>query len=273
MGANPVRIKQWAFGIATATLALAGALLIIVGPVEPTLDRAYIGRTFCVVVLAGLGSMTRHAGRRHHPRRRRVDRADAARRLLGAGGLVRAAAAHPRGAPARPVREMTMTASWPSGSARRVVPALALRARRCSIKNEYYLLRRLRGPAVHRARHRLEHPGRLCGLRELRHRRLLRRSAPTSRWRCSRRSRCRCRCRSSRRRRSARLLGFATGLLTLRLRGIFFSIATVALAIILETLIINWKFVGGATGIQIAAPAGDAAVRLLHQDAVRGHGA
>ncbi len=58
MGANPVRIKQWAFGIATAVTALAGAMLIIVGPVEPSLDRVYIGRTFCVVVLAGLGSMT-----------------------------------------------------------------------------------------------------------------------------------------------------------------------------------------------------------------------
>ena len=57
MGANPVRIKQWAFGIATGVTALAGALLIIVGPVEPSLDRVYIGRTFCVVVLAGLGSM------------------------------------------------------------------------------------------------------------------------------------------------------------------------------------------------------------------------
>lgn len=58
MGANPVRIKQWAFGIATAVTALAGAMLIIVGPVEPGLDRVYIGRTFAVVVLAGLGSMT-----------------------------------------------------------------------------------------------------------------------------------------------------------------------------------------------------------------------
>jgi branched-chain amino acid transport system permease protein len=57
MGADPVRVKQWAFGIATATCALAGALLIIVGPVEPGLGRLYIGRTFCVVVLAGLGSM------------------------------------------------------------------------------------------------------------------------------------------------------------------------------------------------------------------------
>src|SRR6195256_205054 len=58
MGANPIRIKQWAFGIATAALGVAGALLIIVAPVEPTLDRTYIGRTFCIVVMAGLGSMT-----------------------------------------------------------------------------------------------------------------------------------------------------------------------------------------------------------------------
>ncbi len=58
MGANPVAIKQWAFGIATAVLGIAGALLIIVAPVEPTLDRAYIGRTFCIVVMAGLGSMS-----------------------------------------------------------------------------------------------------------------------------------------------------------------------------------------------------------------------
>jgi branched-chain amino acid transport system permease protein len=58
MGADPVRIKQWAFGIATAVSALAGALLIIVGPVDPSMDRIYIGRTFCVVVLSGLGSMS-----------------------------------------------------------------------------------------------------------------------------------------------------------------------------------------------------------------------
>ena len=58
MGANPMRIKQWAFGIATAVAAVAGAMLIIIGPVDPGMDRAYIGRTFSVVVLAGLGSMT-----------------------------------------------------------------------------------------------------------------------------------------------------------------------------------------------------------------------
>jgi branched-chain amino acid transport system permease protein len=50
-------------------------------------------------------------------------------------------------------------------------------------------------------------------------------------------------------------LGFTTGLLTLRLRGIFFSIATIAVTIILETVIINWKYVGGATGVQVLRPA------------------
>lgn len=49
-------------------------------------------------------------------------------------------------------------------------------------------------------------------------------------------------------------LGYATGLLTLRLRGIFYSIATVAVAIIIETLIVNWRYVGGSTGIQILRP-------------------
>ena len=50
------------------------------------------------------------------------------------------------------------------------------------------------------------------------------------------------------------LFGFLVGLLTLRMRGIFFSIATIALTIIVETFIINWKFVGGATGIQLIRP-------------------
>jgi branched-chain amino acid transport system permease protein len=57
MGADPVRVKQWGFGLAMATCALAGALMIIVGPVEPGLGRVYIGRAFCVTVLAGLGSL------------------------------------------------------------------------------------------------------------------------------------------------------------------------------------------------------------------------
>jgi branched-chain amino acid transport system permease protein len=51
------------------------------------------------------------------------------------------------------------------------------------------------------------------------------------------------------------LMGVALGLLTLRMRGIFFSIATIALTIIIETAITNWRYVGGAAGIQIQRPA------------------
>ena len=50
------------------------------------------------------------------------------------------------------------------------------------------------------------------------------------------------------------LMGFALGLLTLRMQGIFFSIATIALTIIIETSMTNWRYVGGAAGIQIQRP-------------------
>lgn len=50
------------------------------------------------------------------------------------------------------------------------------------------------------------------------------------------------------------LIGLGTGYLTLRLRGVFFAIATLALAIVLETLITNWDFVGGASGAYVIRP-------------------
>ena len=53
---------------------------------------------------------------------------------------------------------------------------------------------------------------------------------------------------------AAGLVGLATGYLTLRLRGVFFAIATLALAIVLQTLIVNWAFVGGARGVYILRP-------------------
>ena len=52
----------------------------------------------------------------------------------------------------------------------------------------------------------------------------------------------------------AGLLGFGAGLLTLRLRGIFFAIATIAVTVIMETLFINWRYAGGATGLQLLRP-------------------
>ena len=57
MGADPIRIKRIAFGISIATAAIAGALLIIIIPVEPSVGREYIGRAFAICVLGGLGSL------------------------------------------------------------------------------------------------------------------------------------------------------------------------------------------------------------------------
>ncbi len=50
------------------------------------------------------------------------------------------------------------------------------------------------------------------------------------------------------------LLGLGTGALTLRLRGVYFAIATLALAIVLETLMVNFEYAGGSTGAFILTP-------------------
>ena len=52
----------------------------------------------------------------------------------------------------------------------------------------------------------------------------------------------------------AALVGLGTGYLTLRLRGVFFSIATLALAVVVQTLITNWDYVGGARGAYVLRP-------------------
>jgi branched-chain amino acid transport system permease protein len=57
MAASPTRIKRIAFAISIATCAIAGALLIIIQPVEPSVGREYIGRVFAICVLGGLGSL------------------------------------------------------------------------------------------------------------------------------------------------------------------------------------------------------------------------
>jgi branched-chain amino acid transport system permease protein len=50
------------------------------------------------------------------------------------------------------------------------------------------------------------------------------------------------------------IVGLGTGYLTLRLRGAFFAIATLALAVVLQTLIVNWDYVGGSRGAYIIRP-------------------
>ena len=58
MGADPIKVKQWAFGIGIATAVVAGALLITIHPVEPSVGRLYIGRVFAIVILGGMGSIS-----------------------------------------------------------------------------------------------------------------------------------------------------------------------------------------------------------------------
>jgi branched-chain amino acid transport system permease protein len=57
MAADPVKIKRVAFALSIATCSVAGACLIIIQPVEPSIGRDYIGRVFAICVLGGLGSL------------------------------------------------------------------------------------------------------------------------------------------------------------------------------------------------------------------------
>jgi len=57
LAVDPIRIKRIAFGISIATASLAGALLIIIQPIEPSVGREYIGRVFAICVLGGMGSL------------------------------------------------------------------------------------------------------------------------------------------------------------------------------------------------------------------------
>jgi branched-chain amino acid transport system permease protein len=50
------------------------------------------------------------------------------------------------------------------------------------------------------------------------------------------------------------IVGFGMGYLTLRLRGAFFAIATLALAVVLQTMVVNWDYVGGSRGAYIIRP-------------------
>ncbi len=58
MAIDPARIKRIAFGLSLATCSIAGALLVIVIPIEPSVGRLYIGQVFAIVVLGGLGSQS-----------------------------------------------------------------------------------------------------------------------------------------------------------------------------------------------------------------------
>ena len=52
----------------------------------------------------------------------------------------------------------------------------------------------------------------------------------------------------------AGLAGLGLGYLTLRLRGVFFAIASLALSVVLYVFVVNWDFVGGARGAYVLQP-------------------
>jgi branched-chain amino acid transport system permease protein len=58
IGVNPIKIKEIAFGLAIGTAVMAGALLIIIQPIEPSMGRDFIGRVFAICVLGGMTSLT-----------------------------------------------------------------------------------------------------------------------------------------------------------------------------------------------------------------------
>ncbi len=272
MGANPIRIKQWAFGIATAVLGIAGALLIIVAPVEPTLDRDLYRADLLRRGHGRARQHERHAGRRHHPRRRRNHRTHPVRRLLGAGYFLCDAARRSRRTAAGPVRQAIMKRNgiyfW-IGAALFLAGALLMTQ---VIGNQYpffacYVILQFIvlavawsilggyagyvnfgtsaffGMGVYTAVFLFKAFGAPLAVQ-------IAAAAAVG-----------------------ALMGFALGLLTLRMQGIFFSIATIALTIIIETTITNWRFVGGAAGIQMQRPPVTRAVRQLCADAVLRSGA
>src|SRR5258707_1002801 len=195
----------------------------------------------------------RHARRRHHPRRRRTDRPDPVRRLLGASHFVRDAARRSRRPAAGPVRQAIMTRNgiffW-IGATLFLAAALLMTQ---VVGNQYpffacYVILQFIvlavawsilggyagyvnfgtsaffGMGVYTAVFLLKAFGAALAVQ-------IAAAAAVG-----------------------ALMGFALGLLTLRMQGIFFSIATIALTIVIETSITNWRYIGGAAGIQMQRP-------------------
>ena len=129
MAADPSRIKRIAFGLSIATASIAGAILIIIQPVEPSIARDYIGRIFAICVMGGLGSFggtvlaAMMLGDRGKPD------FDVLRSVLVAGRGVWVPAPHACGAARRPVRTQLMrnvrfSSACPAGRSRGALPSL-----------------------------------------------------------------------------------------------------------------------------------------------------
>ena len=252
MAANPTRIKRIAFGLSIATASVAGAVLIIIQPVEPSIGRDYIGRVFAICVLGGMGSF---AGTVVAAMTLGIVESLTVHILwavLVAGGRLWISAGHARRAAGRAVRPLAVNAAkfllWlliaagaVFGLARLidnayvffagyVVLQYIVLATAWNILGGYtgyvnfgtaafFALGAYTTVVLHKLT-ALPLPlmmplgGVVSGI-----------------------------------------VGLGTGYLTLRLRGAFFSIATLALAVVVQTLITNWNFVGGSRGAYIVRPA------------------
>ncbi len=252
MAADPSRIKRFAFGLSIATASVAGALLIIIQPVEPSIGRDYIGRIFAICVLGGMTSFPGMLAGADPDRRRRKPHRHLLRPLLGAGRGLRLSAADPGDPPRRHPRAVTMTTArfWIVSF---LVAVAILLVSRGFFTNEYYFFAAYQvlqfivlatawnilggytgytnfgvgaffagGAYTAVVLHKLTSlpvpvmmlaAGLVSGL-----------------------------------------IGFGMGYLTLRLKGVFFAIATLAMAIVAQTLITNWDFVGGSRGIYVIRP-------------------
>ena len=103
MAVDPIRIKRIAFGISIASASLAGAFLIVIQPVEPSVGREYIGRVFAICVLGGMGSLPGTVIAAMLVGIVESLTVDLLRPVLGARGLVRIFVADAGGAAGRPV--------------------------------------------------------------------------------------------------------------------------------------------------------------------------
>ena len=233
------------------------------------MDRVYIGRTFCVVVLAGLGSMTGTLAAGLILGIAESIVLMMPRRLVGAGGRFRPAAGGARRAAAgtvladeilgrrrgaarssRSSRRSPRDRTSISSSPRFVVLQFVVLATAWNILGGYagYVNFGTAGLLRHRRLHR---GGALQVARRAARGADRRRAAVIGG--------------AARLRRRPADAAPARHLLRHRHRG--------GRSFIMETVMINWRYVGGATGLQLLRPDGDRALRQLHAHAVRRHGA
>ena len=104
MSADPVRIKRIAFGLSIATASIAGAVLIIIQPVEPSIGRDYIGRVFRDLCARRHGKLRGHPRRGNDAGHRRKPDLHVLRTLVVTRGRLRLPTDYAGGAPRRHLR-------------------------------------------------------------------------------------------------------------------------------------------------------------------------